>query len=322
MNHVPDRIPDDTATLNVDVVVVTFDSREHARACIEPLSRHPALSVIVVDNNSSDRTLETVADLPVKVIARTDNRGFGFACNVGWRAGEASTVVFLNPDSSTDYRSILALADRLESDARFGVVGPQIVDPQGNVQLSQRRFPSFLTSLAAAFFVPRMRPSTRWSLDIADANAYRHPNSPDWISGACIAVRRELLEKIDGFDERFFMYYEDADLCRRIRDGGFDVRYEPAIRMVHVGGGSAPRAGLIPLMARSRLLYAQKYGGRAGELLERLAGALHALTHLALTTQGAEARLGYLKALAISLDVRGTPSSVRERFTRSRTGKR
>jgi GT2 family glycosyltransferase len=113
-------------------------------------------------------------------------------------------------------------------------------------------------------------------------------------------MRRHVLEAVDGFDERFFMYYEDMDLCRRVRDLGYDVRYEPSIRLVHVGGASAPRERLIPVMARSRLLYARKHSGRRGELSERFCAALHAVTHVLLTTQGKEARRGYLRALAVS----------------------
>jgi N-acetylglucosaminyl-diphospho-decaprenol L-rhamnosyltransferase len=284
----------------VDVVVVTHNSRQHLRACVEPLCRDSAIEVIVVDNNSQDGTLATVADLPLKAIVREDNRGFGFACNMGWRAGNGRNVVFLNPDSQTDARSILSLANVLENDSRIGIVGPQIVDEQGRLQFSQRRFPSLMTSLAAAFFVPRVLPRTRWSLDLADGGSYAAPGSPDWVSGACLATRRDALGAVNGFDERFFMYYEDMDLCRRIRDIGYDVRYEPSIRLVHVGGASAPRERLIPVMARSRLLYARKHNGRGGELSERFAAGLYALTHMLLTTQGREARRGYLRALAVS----------------------
>jgi GT2 family glycosyltransferase len=301
-----DRQTEHSSAAAIDVVVVTYNSADHVRTCVEQLCADPAIAVTVVDNSSDDGTLETVADLPLSVVARDDNHGFGFACNVGWRSSSARHVVFLNPDSEADARSIRALADRLDGDRRIGALGPRIVDERGRLQLSQRRFPSLLTSLAAAFFVPRVRPTTRFSLDIAGLAAYEEAGSPDWISGACLAVPRDVLEAVGGFDERFFMYYEDMDLCRRIRDIGYDVRYDPTIRVMHVGGASAPRAGLIPVMAKSRLLYARKHGGRKGELSERLAAALHALTHLLLTTQGREGRRGYLQALALCVDGRST----------------
>lgn len=289
------------AVARVDVVVVTYNSREVIRACVEPLCSHPDIDVIVVDNNSSDGTLDAIAGLAVHTIPRNDNLGFAFACNRGWRGGRAPFVVFLNPDTRADAADILGLADVLAEQPAVGAVGPLIHDEDGHVHVSQRRFPRAAISLASAFFVPRLRPSTRWSLDIVAPGTYERSGSPDWVSGACVAVPRALLETIGGLDERFFMYYEDADLGRRVRDAGFDVRFEPRISIMHVGGASAPRARLIPVMTESRILYAEKHGGRAGELRERAATVIYALTHMLLTTQGAEARRGYKRALTVAL---------------------
>jgi len=301
---------DKRSRARVDVVVVTYNSADHVRACVAPLCAHPEIAVTVVDNDSADQTLETIADLDVAAIPREDNRGFGFACNVGWRAGQAPVVVFLNPDSRAEPESILALADRLEGAGHLAILGPQIVDDVGVVQLSQRRFPSLGTSLASALFVPRIWPTTRLSIDIAHLPAYSASGSPDWVSGACLAIRRDVLESTGGFDERFFMYYEDMDLCRRVRDQAYEVRYDPSIQVMHVGGASAPRARLIPVMTESKLLYTKKHSARLSAQLDRCLTALHALTHLALTTQGAEGRRGYLQALRISVSgVKDSPRS-------------
>jgi GT2 family glycosyltransferase len=293
---------EDALVARVDVVVVTYNSRETVRDCVTPLCLEKEISLIIVDNASQDGTVETLSDLPLTTIARDVNDGFGAGCNVGWRVGSAANVVFLNPDSRADPHSVLALADRLESDGRIGLVGPRLVDERGQTQYSQRRFPSFSISLAAAFFVPRVWPTTRWSLDIADTASYQVAHSPDWVSGACVAIRRDVLEETGGFDEQFFMYHEDIDLCKRVSDRGFDVRYEPSISVMHMGGASRPRAQLIPVKARSRILYARKYGGRRGEFLERLAVGVHALTHLVLTTQGLEARRGYVRSIRLCAD--------------------
>ena len=287
------------AVARVDVVVVTYNSRDMIRACVEPLCRHPDIDVIVVDNNSSDGTLDAIAGLGVHTIPRNDNLGFAFACNQGWRAGGSPFVVFLNPDTRADAADILGLADVLAEQPAVGAVGPLIHDEDGHLHVSQRRFPSAAISLASAFFVPRLRPSTRWSLTSSLRRIYQHSGSPDWVSGACVAVPRALLERIGGLDERFFMYYEDADLGRRLRDAGFDIRFEPHVSIVHVGGASAPRARLIPVMTESRILYAEKTA--AGELRERAATVIYALTHMLLTTQGAEARRGYKRALTVAL---------------------
>jgi GT2 family glycosyltransferase len=283
--------------VEVDVVVVTYNSRDHIERCLELLSSDERVAVTVVDNASSDGTPEVVAPLPVRLLAQKDNRGFAAGCNHGAGAGSAPAIVFLNPDTEASSEAVLALAERLRLNPAVGAVGPRIRDEDGHLQLSQRRNPSVATSLAGAFFVPRIRPRSRWSLDLAAPAAYDQAGSPDWISGACLAVRRSLFEQLGGFDDGFFMYYEDADLCRRIRDAGFDVRYEPSVTVVHVGGASAPRARLIPTMTESRIRFARKHGGARGEAAERALAALHALTHVTLTTQGREARAGYLHAL-------------------------
>ena len=283
-----------------DVVIVTYDSRNQIRSCVESLL-HPELSVIVVDNNSTDGTVDELRDLPVRVVHRRDNLGFAFASNAGAAAGTAPFVVFLNPDTEARPDAILGLAAFLEEHPEVGAVGPLILDENGGHHLSQRRFSNTGRSLASALFLPRLVPTASWSVDIADANAYARPGSPDWISGACIAVPRPLLESIGGLDDRFFMYGEDMDLCRRIREAGYDVRFEPSLSIVHIGGASTPRSRLIGVMTESKILYAEKHGGRSAELAERSVSALHAVTHAALTTRGAEARRGHLRSLSVAL---------------------
>jgi GT2 family glycosyltransferase len=287
--------------VEVDVVVVTYNSRDHIRRCVEMVGSDQRVRVTVVDNASSDGTPALVEPLPVRLLAQKVNRGFAVGCNLGARGGTAPVVVFLNPDTEARPEAVLALGEHLNRNSSVGAVGPKIRDREGRLQLSQRRVPSLATSVAGAFFVPRIRPRSRWSLDIGTPTAYDRATSPDWISGACIAVRRALFEQLDGFDERFFMYYEDADLCRRIRACGFDVRYEPSVSVIHVGGASAPQARMIPTMTESRILYARKHGGALGEATERVVAAAHALTHVTLTTQGREARAGYLQALEKAL---------------------
>ena len=113
-------------------------------------------------------------------------------------------------------------------------------------------------------------------------------------------IRRSVLEEIGGFDERFFLYCEDKDLCRRTR-AGYDVRYEPRATVRHRGGASAPRARLLPVLARSRVAYARKHWGGVPAALERAGVALNALTHAVVSRGGREQRAGHLSALAAAL---------------------
>lgn len=286
----------------VDVVVVSYNSRGELRGCIEPLAPLEDVHVVVVDNASSDGSLEAVADLPVERIALRRNGGFGHGCNAGWRAGQAPYVLFLNPDARIGAASLERLAGVLEVTPGAGAVAPRIAHADGTLDYSQRRFPRLRSTYARAFFLHRIFPTASWVDELVrEAAAYAAPGSPDWVSGACILVRRSVLQELGGFDEGFFMYCEDIDLCRRLRDAGHELLYEPAAAVVHRGGASAPRAALLPVLAASRLRYAAKHSSGPGALLERLGIALEGLTHVVVSRGGRAMRAGHARAFLLAV---------------------
>jgi N-acetylglucosaminyl-diphospho-decaprenol L-rhamnosyltransferase len=275
----------------IDVVVVTYNSAEHVRACVEPLARTAEMNVIVVDSASEDDSLGQVSDLPVATVQLSANRGFGHACNVGWRRGRAPAVLFLNPDARADAATVRRLAAAVAVDGRVGVAGPKILESDGTLDYSIREFPSLGSTYAQALFVHRLLPHARWTDEvIREEAAYAEPRSAPWLSGACLLVRRDLLERLDGFDEGFFLYCEDLDLCRRIHDLGCDIRFEPEAVVVHEGGASTPRPALLPVLAASRIRYARKHRSSAAAAAERLGVALGALTHAVAGRAGTAAR--------------------------------
>jgi GT2 family glycosyltransferase len=283
----------------VDVVVVSYNNRDELRACVDELSHEDGFTVIVVDNASGDGSLDAVADLPVIGIPLDDNRGFAHGCNVGWRRGSGEFVLFLNPDARMDPASVERLAQTLRADAATGIVGPRIVNEEGVVDFSIRRFPRLASTYAQAFFVHRLLPRARWVDEVVrDTSTYLQEGPVEWLSGACLLVRRDLLERLDGFDEGFFMYCEDKDLCRRAWAAGYAVRFEPAALATHVGGGgaSAPRGSLLPVLASSRIRYAAKHARRAAAIGERLGVALGSLTHAAIGKGDAVVRRGHVRA--------------------------
>lgn len=289
----------------VDAVVVSYNSRAHLRACVEPLTHTEGVRVVVVDNASGDGSAETVADLDVVLLRRAENGGFAVGCNEGWRAGDAPFVLFVNPDATIDEASLAALLAVLEREDGVGAVAPRIEGPGGTLAWSQRRVPRLRSAFARALFLHRAFPRAAWSDDVVrDPRAYERPRSPDWVSGACVLVRREALAAVDGWDEGFFLYGEDADLCRRLRAAGWDVRFEPAARAVHAEGASAPRAVTLPLLAASRIRYLRKHRGRAASLAGRAALVLGALTHVAAGRGGRAARGGHARALWVALSGR------------------
>jgi N-acetylglucosaminyl-diphospho-decaprenol L-rhamnosyltransferase len=284
---------------SVDVVVVSYNNERDVRACVEPLANLSDVRVIVADSASTDRTLERIADLPVTRIPLAVNRGFAHACNVGWRSGDGEYVLFLNPDASIDESSLWRLVGVVADNDMVGAAAPRIVQSDGGLDYSLRRFPRLRSTYAQALFLHRFFPHAPWSDELVrNPEAYTVPGSPDWVSGACILVRRSVLERLGGLDEGFFLYCEDIDLCRRIRDIGLDVRFDPGAVAVHDGGASMPRAALLPVLAASRVRYARKHQSQPVALLERLGIALGEVTHAVVTRGGPTVRAGHLRALA------------------------
>ena len=285
----------------VDVVVVTYRSGDTVTAAVQPLAGVDGLHVFCVDNASGDGTADLLRTLPVETIALEENGGFAHGCNVGWRAGRSPHVLFLNPDAEIWPDAVETLVAELERNARAGAVAPRIEEPDGSLDYSLRRFPRLRSGFAQALFLHRLFPRAAWVDEvIRDPREYEHPHAVDWVSGACFAVRRSVLEQLGGLDESFFHYSEDVDICARIWAAGYEVRYVPAAVAIHEGGASAPRTRLLAILAASRIRYAAKHDRPLTALLVRASVALGALTHVVLAKSKA-ARRGHLRALGVAL---------------------
>jgi GT2 family glycosyltransferase len=286
----------------VDVVVVAYNSRDRLRHCVEPLAGLDWVNTIVVDNASPDRSGEAVADLPLTVVWEEENRGFGSGCNAGYPRGSAPYVLFLNPDATIAPESLRTLADAFALDERVGAVGPRIVRGDGSLDYSIRRFPRIASTFAQALFVHRLSPGSPWADEVVrDVDRYEASDDAEWLSGACLMVRRSVLERLHGFDTGFFMYCEDTDLCRRIWDLGYSVRFVAEAGVEHEGGRSAPRSTLLPVLAASRVRYAREHSGRVAAEAEQLGVVLGALTHAAVGRGPGSSRAGHLAAAARAL---------------------
>ena len=285
----------------VDVVIVAYNSRDHIRVAVEPLVGLEGIRVIVVDNASPDDSVAAVADLPVSVIRNAANLGFAKACNIGWRAGSAPRVLFLNPDARIDSESLERLLRTLER-RRAGLVAPRTVTSSGALVHSQRKFVGAASIWAQIFFLHRLFPHASWADGIVrDAAAYAQPSMPDWVSGACMLVDRSVLERLGGFDERFFMYCEDMDLCRRIRTVGLEIMYEPAARAIHDEGASAASSTMVPVLVSSRISYADKYLEGWRRIATRAGIAMYEASRAIFSRGGVAARRGHLRGLRAAL---------------------
>jgi N-acetylglucosaminyl-diphospho-decaprenol L-rhamnosyltransferase len=285
-----------------DVVIVSYNSRDQLGACVDPLLQIPDVHVIVVDNASPDGSLEVVEALPLTAIQLPANGGFSHGVNAGWRAGSAPFVLLLNPDARIDRAALEQLVRVLEETPAAGAAAPRIVHTDGSADYSLRRYPRLRSTYAQALFLHRLFPKATWTDEvIRDEAMYTRRWSPDWVSGACVLVRRTALEELDGLDEGFFMYAEDIDLCQRLHSRGYDIVFEPTAVVEHEGGASAPRSNLLPVLAASRLRYARKHRGRVGAFMERAGVALGAMTHVAVARGGMAARAGHLRALRLAI---------------------
>ena len=248
--------------MRFSVVIVTYDSWPHTLRCVGSLrgTGYESFEIVVVDNGR-----EKPPELPafVHMIQNPENVGFARACNQGIAASDGDCVVLINPDTLVEKDFFEVLEDFLESNPEAGILGPRIVDGYGDLQLSARREVSFVSGLLGrTSFLTRLFPrSAAVKGMFPAAGDLSGPAAVDWVSGACMAVRRKTLEKISGLDERFFMYFEDADLCRRSREAGWPVYYLPQLEVLHLTGASSrskPRA--IWLLHKSAFLYHRKYG--------------------------------------------------------------
>jgi N-acetylglucosaminyl-diphospho-decaprenol L-rhamnosyltransferase len=282
----------------IDAVTVSYHSRATLRACVEPLSVLPEVQVTVVDNASDDGSLESLEGLPVRAIQSGRNGGFGCGCNLGAQAGDAPYVLFINPDATITGDALGVMRAALEADATLGAVGPRILGDDGQLQLTQRRYPRLRSTWAQALFLHRIAKRASWADEVIwDRAAYEVPGSPQWLSGACLLIRREAFAAIGGFDERFFLYCEDIDICKRLRGAGYGLRYEPGATVRHIGGASAPSGTTTPIYARSRIAYARKHYRRGAVGLERAGVAVGEATHALAAAARPPKRRGHLAAL-------------------------
>ena len=291
-------------TAEIDAVVVSYRSRETLRQCVEPLAAIPGVAVTVVDNDSPDDSLAAVADLPVQLIQSGRNGGFGFGCNLGMAAGSSPLVLFLNPDARIEADELQKMVDVLRAEPDVALVGPRLLDDSGDLIPTVRRYQRPSSVWAEALYLHRFLPgSVQWAHEI-DTRASTHEAVayPEWLSGACMLARRDALEAVGGFDEGFFLYCEDMDLCARLRAAGGRVRYEPEAVVRHRGGHSAPYNSLRAVLIRSRVRYARRHGGRLSAALVRAGVTAHALTHLLGSAGRPAHRRGHRAALQATLE--------------------
>lgn len=255
-------------TPEVSAILVNYNAGSELATALESIRADCAQvrwEAVVVNNASTDGSAAVVESVPHSRLIRNEvNVGFGRAINQAVAVSKAPLLLFINPDCRLMPGALSTLRSVLEGESSCAVVGPRILDPDGTVQGSARGDPDMLTGLfgrtgALRAILPFLPVARR---NVVAEDAFRTGDSSlvvDWLSGACMLVRRDAFLETGGFDERFFLYWEDADLCRRLRARGYHVRYVPGASAVHQVGRSsrtARRSSIRAFHASAYLYYA------------------------------------------------------------------
>lgn len=259
----------------VGIVIVNWNARECLRRSLNALRESvcgDALLVVVVDNASTDGSADMVrASFPeCQVIANASNAGYACANNQGIAACASQYVLLLNPDAYVAPDTIEKLTSFMQQDCGLGALGPMLLNADGSLQYSCRAFPTLGAGLFRQTPLGALFPHNRFTADyLMTAWDHTTPREVDWLSGACVMLRRRALDEIGGLDESFYMYCEDVDLCRRLHRAGWKVMYLPTTSVVHAIGQSSNQAQARMIVERHRamLLFFCKHHTRGARAL-------------------------------------------------------
>ena len=249
-------------TPELAAIIVNYNAGPEIRAALQSIAGEMAgrgWEAMVVDNASTDGSADYVWEFAprARVLRNAVNVGFGRGINQGVAASSAPFILIMNPDCRLEPGAVATLRAELETRPRCAIAGPRVLDPDGAEQGSARGDPDMLTGLFGR--TGPLRHLLPWAA-VSRRNVVstgRQSATVDWVSGACMLVRRSAFDEVGGFDPRYFLYWEDADLCRRLRARGYEIRYVPAATAVHQVGHSSrtARAASIKAFHESAYLY-------------------------------------------------------------------
>lgn len=232
--------------MDLSIVIISYNTKNLLKKCLGSLASHPTKSseTIVVDNASTDGSVEMVGkEFPeITPIANKTNKGFGAANNQGAKIAKGKYLLFLNPDTTVD-RNFDELLKFMEKRPDVGILGCRLVDEGGKEQPHIAGFKHNVFSAVVDKFTcscDLYARLTRWrgrAPQLHFRNG-KHPLDVDWVTGACMLTRQKVFEELNGFDERFFMYFEDEDLCLRAKQKGWQVIFYPGFAITHISGAA------------------------------------------------------------------------------------
>jgi GT2 family glycosyltransferase len=260
--------------VNASVLIVGFHTYDEIERCVASIETHePDVDVIVVDHDADPvRGRELSAAHPrITYEPCAENRGFAAGINRAARRARSPLLVILNPDVELRAPIVATLARCLASHPNAAIVGGLVREADGRVQASARRFPDLSTAFGGrTSWLTRILPGNPLTRrNLSSTNLEAGCAEVDWVTGAFMMVRRDVFESLGGFDERFFMYWEDSDLCLRALNAGWKTRYEPRVEVIHFTGQASRHAPLRSLVAFHRSVFHHYW--KHGSWIARLA---------------------------------------------------
>lgn len=255
--------------INISIVIVSWRVKDLLKSCLSSIYANQDnfnLEVFVVDNASGDGTVEMLRhDYPqVKLIANSQNLGFARANNLAIIQATGEFILLLNPDTEINPGTLKGSVEFFRNHPKGGALGPQMLYPNGSTQPSVRRFPGIWPISLMLLKIPKILPQLKSLNDyLATDFDYHQSQTVEQIMGAYIFMPRSVLNQVGRLDERFFIWFEEVDLCRQLIKHGYEIWYEPTITIIHHGGKSFAQQAIITnqwVFFSSALKYFLKYG--------------------------------------------------------------
>ena len=268
--------------MDLEVIIVSHRDERWLARCLESLEDGAgacAYRATIVENGGFPVSLRAT---PRRRVLYTPNRGFGAASNAGARGSDADVLLFLNPDTELARGTLELLVKAFRERPDVGLLAVRQVTGDGRLWPSLHRFPSVRRELAHAFASEKWPGvGKRLGERVLDFDRYSHGGGFDWTTGAVLAIRREAFEAVGGFDERFFLFSEETDLCKRLQDAGWEAHVDPRITFIHHAGKDGVQPPREAQMAYARLLYARKHFSRPGAAVYHAILVMHHLLRFA-----------------------------------------
>lgn len=254
--------------ISLSIIIVSWNVSQLLQNCLDSIYKNRGilnLQVIVVDSGSADDSCEMVrAHFPqVTLFDMQENVGFPKGNNIGLQAAVGQNILLLNPDTVVIADAIPKMLSFLEQNPAVGLVGPMLRYPNGDIQSSRRRFPAVSTGLFESTWFETLAPPKLLKNYYMQDKPDNEICEADWVMGAAMLTTREAVERIGGMDERYFMYSEELDWCKRIKTAGYKIFWYPDAEIIHYQGASSDQASTFRHIHfnRAKLRYFRKYHG-------------------------------------------------------------